>query len=505
MSSQDALWLTMDRPNNLMVIDSLMWFDTPLDVSAARDVIQTRLVDKFPVFGARPVHLDGDWAWEPDPDYDLDRHVSVVDLPEPGGFDELRSWVGSQRSIPFDRDHPLWSVRIVNGFHPKPDCNGSALMLRSHHSLADGVRLTQVMFSLCDVVGDPASVGKTLRRSTTPLGIAASAAANLANSALDVVTTGTRTVAKAVTAPARGAAKLTTDPAAAASELGEAVSALGTVAVAAARNPARLTGAAELVSTPENRPVNDVANTAKLLLAAPSVGTVWSGTPDVAKSVGWAPDFPLADVKRIGKATGTTVNDVLLGAVSGALTRYLRGHGDHQTDEVLWMIPVSVRPFDPDETDDLGNHFALVVLRMPLGIDDIGARLAEIHTRMDRIKASDEALITFSVQRLIANTPRPVAAGLTNYLANKAVGVLTNVPGPRGPIGFAGTEVAGVLGWAPCSGDQVMTICIFSYNDRVSVGFGTDATLVPDADRLGELFLAEFESMSRAFDASETP
>jgi hypothetical protein len=78
------------------------------------------------------------------------------------------------------------------------------------------------------------------------------------------------------------------------------------------------------------------------------------------------------------------------------------------------------------------------------------------------------------------------------------VGVLTNVPGPRGPIAFAGTTVAGVLGWAPCSGDQVMTICIFSYNGRVSVGFGTDAELIADADRLGEEFYREFESMGAA-------
>lgn len=482
-----------------MVIDSLMWFDSPLDLDESRRVIQERLVDKFDVFGARPVESDGEWSWVPDEDFDIDRHVQTHELPAPGGFDELRNWVGTQRSIPFDRAHPLWSVRIVNGFHPSEDITGSALMLRSHHSLADGVRLTQVMFSLCDVEGDPATVGKTLRRSTTPLDIATSAVSNLASSAMDVATTSAKTAARLATAPARGAAKLVTKPTAAPADLGGAVADLAAGATAMARNPARLSDAAQLVSTGDNRSVNDVANTAKLLLAAPSVETVWSGTPDVAKSVGWAPDFALSDVKRIGKATGTTVNDVLLGAVSGALTRYLRGHGDHETDEVLWMIPVSVRPFDPDATDELGNHFALVVLRMPLGIADVATRLAEIHARMERIKASDEALITYSVQRLIANTPRPVATGLTNFLANKAVGVLTNVPGPRGPIAFAGTEVAGVLGWAPCSGDQVMTICIFSYNDRVSVGFGTDATLVPDADRLGELFLAEFESMSESF------
>ena len=55
MSVQDALWLTMDRPNNLMVIDSVLWLSEPLDLQDARAVIAERLVGRFPVFGCRPV------------------------------------------------------------------------------------------------------------------------------------------------------------------------------------------------------------------------------------------------------------------------------------------------------------------------------------------------------------------------------------------------------------------------------------------------------------------
>ena len=64
--------------------------------------------------------------------------------------------------------------------------------------------------------------------------------------------------------------------------------------------------------------------------------------------------------------------------------------------------------------------------------------------------------------------------------------------------------MAGSLGWAPCSGDQVMTICIFSYNNRVSVGFGTDAELIPDADKLGPLFVAEFDAMVAAVEEPQS-
>jgi Protein of unknown function (DUF2505) len=45
VGSVDAAWLRMDRPNNLMVIDSVVWFDTPgfakRFVHPANAVIQT--------------------------------------------------------------------------------------------------------------------------------------------------------------------------------------------------------------------------------------------------------------------------------------------------------------------------------------------------------------------------------------------------------------------------------------------------------------------------------
>jgi WS/DGAT/MGAT family acyltransferase len=219
----------------------------------------------------------------------------------------------------------------------------------------------------------------------------------------------------------------------------------------------------------------------------PSVKTAWSGTPGTAKSVHWVDAMQLDRVKEVGRGTGTTVNDVLLSVVAGALRDYLAEHGE-TVDEVMWMIPVSLKPFDPGMPKELGNHFALVALKMPLDIADPKQRLAEINRRINRIKKSHEAVITFGVQRAIATSPERVGVFLTNFFANKAVGVLTNVPGPKGQIALAGTPVEGVLGWAPASGDCPMTITIFSYNGRVHVGFGVDEQLIPDGSRLPELF-----------------
>jgi diacylglycerol O-acyltransferase len=117
---------------------------------------------------------------------------------------------------------------------------------------------------------------------------------------------------------------------------------------------------------------------------------------------------------------------------------------------------------------------------------------------MDRIKHSDETILTFGLQRLISLTPRQLAFFVTNFFANKAVGVLTNVPGPQVPMTFAGAPVIQAVGFAPCSGDNPMTASIFSYNGAITVGFGTDAGLVPDPGLLVELVVGQLRSMQAA-------
>ena len=136
---------------------------------------------------------------------------------------------------------------------------------------------------------------------------------------------------------------------------------------------------------------------------------------------------------------------------------------------------------------------------MPLDAQDLPTRLEQMHHRMQRIKNSDEAVLTFGLQRMVSMSPGQIAFFLTNFFANKAVGVLTNVPGPTGQLRYGGVEVDQVVGFAPCSGDQPMTATIFSYNGGVTVGFATDAGLLPDPDTLVEYVMAEFEQMRAEF------
>jgi hypothetical protein len=44
MSSSDTAWLHMDRPDNLMVVNCVFWFDQPLDWDRVAAAFAERLV-----------------------------------------------------------------------------------------------------------------------------------------------------------------------------------------------------------------------------------------------------------------------------------------------------------------------------------------------------------------------------------------------------------------------------------------------------------------------------
>jgi WS/DGAT/MGAT family acyltransferase len=441
----DTIWLNMDRSDNLMVIESLMTLDGPVDWARFLVVLERRVLDRFPVFRQRPVDSRVPLATphlEYDPHYSLDRHVHRATLPAPGDDVALQDYVNTFLSTPLDRDRPLWEVHLVDGYG-----DGSAIYTRLHHALADGIALTRVLLSMSDATADEDLVEDVADAVADPRGWGRQAAGRVVGTLLELPHLATP---------------------------GRAVDALTTVGHTTAQT---------------------VAVAGKLLLtrnpASPVAGRVGPG-----KRAVWAQPFPLDAVVRTGHATGTTVNDVLVAALAGALSAYLRDHHGDVVD-VPTMIPVNVRSLDDPLPRELGNKFALVLFLLPSGLDTPFARLAETKRRMDAIKHSPEAVLTFGMIRGIGRTGREVERVLVDFFANKATGVTTNVPGPRGPRYVAGRRVTALLGWAPESGDQALGTCIFTYDGRVHVGFKVDVGVIPDPEELVAGFTAELEALCR--------
>ncbi len=106
---QDALWLEMDRPNNLMVVDSVIWTSQPLDWDRVSAVLQERLCDRYPVFRSVAVRdADGSWWWQEDEAFSFDERVTTVELDDPDDPRSLQHLAARHRTEMLDRDKPLW-------------------------------------------------------------------------------------------------------------------------------------------------------------------------------------------------------------------------------------------------------------------------------------------------------------------------------------------------------------------------------------------------------------
>jgi diacylglycerol O-acyltransferase len=502
MTVQDELWLTMDRPNNLMVVDGVMLLRGRPELRDVREIYRA-MIGRFPVFGRRAVRRGRGWRWEDDPAFGLERHVLQVDLPAPVAMADVQRFMSEQRSVPLPDDRPRWVAYLIHDVVLPDGLEGSAVVSRFHHAIADGVRLTQVMLGMCDSDGQGLEAVVTRKGPGTippnPIATAQHAVSGAGHGAAHAASAALRAlrhpVSAAEHAPAavqHGAANVedVAERVIDATRIGRHGMADG---IELLRHPDRLLDALDVLGVADHRSLNDLSSVAKLALAG-SPRTAWSGEPGTEKAITWTNPIPLQRIKTIGRQRGATVNDVLLTAIAGALRSYLLQHGG-LVEEIYWMVPVNLKPFAENLPEDLGNYFALVIVPMPLHHDKLADRLAHMHAIMQRIKHSDEAVLTFGLQRAISESPGPLAFFLTNFFANKAVGVLTNVPGPSGELTFGGHPVTQIIGFAPCSGDQPMTATIFSYNGAVTVGFAVDAGLIPDPNVLADGVVAELAAM----------
>jgi WS/DGAT/MGAT family acyltransferase len=455
MNHADAAWLHMDQPTNLMVITGVNWFEETPDWGRVRGLISERLVGPYPRFRQKVIEgrppVSGP-HWEDDPDFNLDLHLHHVALPAPGDRDTLAELVADITATPLDRDKPLWSFHFVDGYG-----EGAAIIQRIHHCIADGIALSRVLLSLADESDDPDARPIERPPQERRTGNGGNPLQSLAGSA------------KGIASAAIGAA--------------------GSVAhesLEVAKHPSHMLDLASATR-------EDADALAKVLLRGNDPKTALKGEMGVAKGVAWSDPISLKDVVEMGHATGNTVNDVVMAAVAGAFRTYLDRHGEF-VEQVTAMVPFNLRSPSEPLPATLGNKFGLVFLGLPVGTLSRRVRLRKIHESMKQIKQSHEGVVAYGVLDAMGRTPEGLEQRVIDLFTAKGTAVVTNVPGPRKPVYLAGTPIAGVLVWAPCSGDVSMTISIFSYNGELTVGLMADAGLIPDPDEL----VADFESELQA-------
>ncbi|HEX9116815.1 MAG TPA: wax ester/triacylglycerol synthase family O-acyltransferase [Anaerolineae bacterium] len=458
MSKVDAAWLHMDSPTNMMMITGVMMFDRPVSFARLKATYEYRLARRYPRFlmRVREGNLLTGPRWEPDPHFDLSSHVHRVALPPPGDQAALQELVGDLMSTPLDYHKAPWQVHLVENFGA-----GSAVVTRLSHALADGIALMHVLLEMADP-GPDAPVPE-----------------------LEEAFEYRPPIWTRIIVPTMGAVDSTL-------RLGETVvhESMETIA-----HPERLLEVAKAGLGAARFGTAYTLALGKLLLLPPDPRTAFKGKLGVAKAAAWTQHLSLADVKAVGKVLCGTVNDVLLAAVAGGLRRYLQGRGERTEGlNLRAMVPVNLRPAE-EEFGKLGNRFGLIYLSLPVGIEDTQERLRTLKRRMDAIKNTPEALVSFDILQAIGLTPVQMEKIFTTIFTVKATGVMTNVPGPRETVYLFGAPLAGMMFWVPTSSELSLGVSIFSYAGQVIVGIATDAGLAPDPESIVTAIEAEFREM----------
>ena len=461
MSRVDTAWLRMDNDVNLMMIVGVWLLSPAITLATLRERIETRLL-MYERFRHKAV-LDAMGAsWVEDTGFDIHHHVVAEPIQRQQGQDEraaLQQRCAELAVTPLDPARPLWQFHLVERYD-----GGSAVIVRIHHCIGDGIALMSVMNSITDGGTDPPQ---------RP-GAADNEADHEDDTDADWLTD---TVLKPLTGLAVKALNLSGDGVARSIE-----------ALAHPQQP--LMGSLDMAKAG----FQVVSDLAALALMGDDSPTRLKGKPVGRKVVAWSEPMPLDDVKVIGRGFDCSVNDVLLSCVSGAIGGWLRDQGDDPSGaEIRAMVPVNLRPLD--KAWQLGNRFGLAPLVLPIGIDNPVERVYAVRQRMSQLKSSYQPLLAFGVLAATGLFMKPVQDIVLGLFAKKTTAVMTNVPGPAVPLKFCGATLRQSMFWVPASGDVGVGVSILSYAGGVQFGLITDAALCADPQAIIDRFEPEFQKL----------
>lgn len=464
-SNIDTAWLNMEDPTNLMMITGILLLEKPVDFERFKKTVEYRMasLSRFRMRIIRSKLPLQNPRWESDPHFDIDNHIHRIALPAPGDQKTLQELISHFMSMGLDFSRPLWQMHLIENVG-----QGCGVLARIHHTIGDGTALVGVMLSLMDMWPDaplvPPQASERQKKSWNPLEAILKPTQKMLKTAQKIAGTVIQESSEAILNPSHAL-------------------------------------------TLSNKALKGGLTLGKLLFMPSDPPTLFKGQLSVQKRCAWSETISLEDVKKIGKLMDAKVNDVLMTAMTGGLRRYMIKRGaDVDGLDFRAAIPVNLRPIE--RALELGNEFALVFLALPVGIEDPHERLLTVKKRMDAIKDSPEALIAFGLLNLVGISPSQLSDQIVNLFGTKATAVLTNVPGPRMPLYFAGSAIEKLIFWVPQSGRLGLGISIFSYNGEVTLGVATDAGLVPDPESIVQGFHEEFNcllELVRQVESDEKP
>ena len=456
LGPEDFAFLAMETRESPMNIGSVAVFEGEVPYERFVENLGARLhlIPRYTqVVVSAPFNI-GRPTWEPAPGFDIRQHIHRMTLPAPVSEQGLMELVADLYTGLLDRRKPLWEMHLV-----EVEGGRSAFVTKIHHCLVDGVAGVGLATVMLDVSPDPPPPPPP------PL--------------------------RAEPGPLPGRATLFLD--ALFDRFSETVD--------------RWAGAQNLAvdalmggDLPLLRPITRALEVAIPYFAVPVKRAGFNRALTPGRRLASAA-FPFEEFREIRKhCGGGTVNDVVLTVLAGALSLYLKEHGEPvEGRELRVLTPVNVRR--ADEQGQLGNRISMLIIETPLDVRDPVERLAIIKERTEKLKRDRAAEGIEALADVLLQLPPPLTSVLgaggapPNWVANL---VCTNVPGPMIPLYAVGHRLLEHYALAPLSWEMGLGCAVTSYDKNLFFTLQSDPEAAPDVERLKELLEQSYFELKAA-------
>ncbi|OBF60202.1 diacylglycerol O-acyltransferase [Mycobacterium sp. 852002-50816_SCH5313054-b] len=331
-----------------------------------------------------------DFEWIDCPGFDVARHVRRVAIPRPGDDTQLSQAIAFALERPLDLNRPPWECWVIEGLTG----NRWAILIKTHHDVADGNSAAHLLTRLCDDAGE-AAVAKDL-------------AATQVSSA-----------------PRPGWIDA----------LGRAAALAGTLV--GAMWPA------------ERLPVDPVMR---------RYGTV---------------RVPAADVDKVCRKFGVTVNDVALAAITEGFRRVLLRRGEEpRADSLRTLVPLWGAPVR-----------SAMLPYLPVEHEDPVQQLRTVHNRW-KVQKREPGIVESALNCLPALVRSNVLQLLARLPHAGVVTLGTHTPGPRHQLRLMGRTIERLLPIPPTAVRLSTGVAVLSYGDDVVFGITAEYDSAADVKEL---------------------
>ncbi len=462
----DAAFINLEQPNTPQHVGGLGIYDpstAPGGFVRFKDLIAgfERRLGSMSLFRTRLVEVPGGLDrpyWVKDASFDVEFHLRHIALPEPGDWRQLCIQVARLHARPLDMSRPLWEAYIIEGLDNIPDLPRGcfAIYTKMHHSMVDGAGGSSFMTVLHDLSATPGEeepeVEPRLVDSDPSVSeLLAKASLNSVKNTLQMVRGGLKTGVE-----------------------------LGKYALDIARDEV---------------PAPEVAAPRTILNRQVGPHRVFD-----------AAEFPVQGFKDIREATGTTINDVGLAVVAGALRNYLETRNELPAEGSLTTaIPLNMRT-RRGVTDD-NNQVGSVYASLHTDIEDPLERLQAICASTENAKKNGEAsplVDTLKISGVFAPViSKPVAefwarSEVSRFMPVNISTCVTNVTGPDFALYSAGAKLVDYFALGVLTPGMGLFHAIFSYAGKITLSVLGDRNLMPDPEFYHDCLVAAYEELYAA-------